>query len=116
MNKRDMKLQQLYNTAREQQQVQQEYSNYIRYSLLILTINTVVIKRHCNKVATDFLHFFFLKEFIKNVAIQATHTVPDVKCLQLHGEGAYTLPWSFKNSGRAGLFCVHGKRLKLIIK
>ena len=81
----EMRLRHLYNTTSERQDVRQEYDIFIRYSLLILLINALIIKTHPNKVGMTH-SFFFLKEIKKNVVIQAFHSVPEVKaCSSLGG-------------------------------
>ena len=104
----EMRLRHLYNTTSERQDVRQEYDIFIRYSLLILLINALIIKTHPNKVGMTH-SFFFLKEIKKNVVIQAFHSRAGGEGLQLHREGAISLPWSFYP-----MLCVHGKSPKIV--
>lgn len=84
----EMRLRHLYNTTSERQDVRQEYDIFIRYSLLILLINALIIKTHPNKVGMTH-SFFFLREIKKNVVIQAFHSVPEVKACSSRGRVQY---------------------------
>jgi hypothetical protein len=66
-----MKLQQVYNTAREQQEnskrYNKRYSKFTRYSLLILFINTIIQEITLQKNAMIYPLFFFMNKKTKNI-------------------------------------------------
>lgn len=66
-----MELQQVYNTTREQQEnskrYDKRYSKFIRYSLLILFINTVIHEITLQKIAMTSSLFFFMNRKTKNI-------------------------------------------------
>jgi len=66
-----MKLQQVYNTTREQQEnskrYDKRYSKFTRYSLLILFINTIIQEITLQKNAMIYPFFFFVNKKTKNI-------------------------------------------------
>ena len=98
-----MRERQLYNTARTSAGVQQEYNSYIRYSLLILFINTNM-NTHCNRIATPYNLFFSYQRLYTGISLRAGGgmlAAPGRVPILSHG--------ALEISAGAGLFCVHGK-------
>ncbi|MBK7478733.1 MAG: hypothetical protein IPI69_02715 [Bacteroidales bacterium] len=77
-----MKLQQVYNTAREQQEnskrYNKRYSKFTRYSLLILFINTIIQEITLQKNAMIYPFFFFVNKKTKNINWHFVAGVPVV--------------------------------------
>lgn len=71
MNAEKMKLQQVYNTTREQQEnnkrYDKRYSKFTRYSLLIFLINIEIHEITLQKIAMTSSLFFFMNKKTKNI-------------------------------------------------